>query len=120
MKVLVASQDEELVDNLRRIPGVPVVQLIQGKITLHEPIDEVKEQIDKEIKERGNVTERERKIIRPVIKKMKEDAKMQVRNKLKKQRNALGIKLKKKAKNPNPLSQRGGKKVSVLRFITRF
>jgi len=67
--------------------------------------------MEKELKERGNVTERERKIIRPVIKKMKEDARLQVRNKLKKQRNALGIKIKKKAKNPNPLSQKGKPKV---------
>jgi len=84
-----------------------LIQLINGKITLHEPSDEVKAQLDKELQERGNVTERERKIIRPVIKKMKEDARLQMRNKIKKQRDSLGIKLKKKAKGANPLSQRG-------------
>ena len=48
--------------------------------------------------------------MRPVIKKMKEEEKKRFRDKIKKQRNKTGIKIKRKAKGANPLSRIKGKK----------
>jgi len=57
------------------------------------------------MKERGGATEKEKRILNPVIRKMKDEERQRVREKIKKQRNSTGVKLKKKAKGANPLSR---------------
>lgn len=53
---------------------------------------------------KGGLTKNEKQILKPVIKKIKADAFLQRHNRLKRQREKLGIKLKPKAKGPNPMS----------------
>lgn len=53
---------------------------------------------------KGTITQNERGIIHPVITKIKRDQFIQQKNKIKRQREKLGIKIKPKAKGPNPMS----------------
>ncbi len=59
----------------------------------------------KELREKEGATQSERKILKPVIQKMKDDERQRIRNKIKKQRNSTGVKLRKAAKGANPLSK---------------
>lgn len=106
-KYFVASQDEDLLDALRSMGGVPIIRLARGSVLLLEqPSKSATAQAGKQEKSKwtGSVSEPEKRLVQAVVE--------HERSERQKQQSSMArpMRRKRKAKEPNPLSCK--KKVS--------
>lgn len=100
-KYFVASQDEDLLDALRTMGGVPIIRLARGSVLLLEqPSKSATAQAGKHEKSKwtGNVSEPEKRLVQVVVE--------HERSERQKQQSSVArpVRRKRKAKEPNPLS----------------
>lgn len=100
-KYFVASQDEDLLDALRSMGGVPIIRLARGSVLLLEqPSKSATAQAGREEKSKwtGNVSETEKRLVQVVV--------AHERSERQKQQSSMAppMRRKRKAKAPNPLS----------------
>jgi U3 small nucleolar RNA-associated protein 23 len=97
-KYFVASQDEDLLDALRTMGGVPIIRLARGSVLLLEQPSKaatVQARATESTKWKGNVSESEQRLVQVVVQHERRE---------RQQQQGPIERRKRKAKEPNPLS----------------
>jgi U3 small nucleolar RNA-associated protein 23 len=103
-KYIVATQDSKLIEALEKVPGVPVFQIKNEMLGLLDPSEHSEKVVDKKDKRKFLPTKEEEKVIKPYKEKEIEEKKREEMQEVQRERNQAGVKLKKRAKAPNPLA----------------
>ncbi|GAX25094.1 U3 small nucleolar RNA-associated protein 23 [Fistulifera solaris] len=99
-KYFVASQDEDLLDALRTMGGVPIIRLARGSVLLLEQPSKaatVQARATEQTKWKGTVSESEQRLVQVVVQHERHERQQQ-------QQVGPSVRRKRKAKEPNPLS----------------
>jgi rRNA-processing protein FCF1 len=99
-KYFVASQDEDLLDALRTMGGVPIIRLARGSVLLLEQPSKaatVQARATEQTKWKGSVSESEQRLVQVVVQHERQERQQQ-------QQGHPTVRRKRKAKEPNPLS----------------
>jgi len=102
-KYLVASQDEQLWAKLRKVPGVPVVHAQRALLVLAPPSAATAAAAARALNKQGTLNQNEKEIVKSIKAHQAKKRKME-------QASEPKVRLKKKAKGPNPLSMKKKKK----------
>uniref|UniRef100_A0A7S0ZGA7 UTP23 sensor motif region domain-containing protein n=1 Tax=Timspurckia oligopyrenoides TaxID=708627 RepID=A0A7S0ZGA7_9RHOD len=98
--VLVATHDEQLILQLKKLPNAAIIVLENGKLELLEPSSSARDEAERREKVKLSVSEQEQKVLKPLLEDAAAELRKQKGEEMKKRRKEM----KKKAKGPNPLS----------------
>ena len=102
---IVATCDKKLIKELDKIPKVPIITFVSDNVVeVREPSYASRAIVEKKARNKLDPSAREKEVINRFNKELKESEIKKGIEKFRKNCNRLGVKIKKKAKGPNPLS----------------